>query len=232
MRKKSKKTKEKLRMGTGTGADYKPWIQVGEFGSRGTAGRVVDWKTGRSVHLMSQAEIYFWYILRWNDEILDIREQFPLELKTTEQLANEFGILHPSKNGEHVVMTTDLLVTTAKGYLAFSIKGAQALSERTIEKLYLEKQYWERKHVYWKLVTPADFNITLARNIRDVTAFYNVDYFQDTISFLKFLIARKYIQIDLSVELDWRKLCIEYKNEIEKFKNLKSSDVIETKLYS
>lgn len=231
MRKKSKKTKEKLKMGTGTGADYKPWIQVGEFGSTGTAGRVIDWKTGRSVHLMSQAEIYFWYIIRWNDEILDIREQYPLALDETEKLADEFGIKHPSQNGYPVVMTTDLLATTKKGYAAFSVKKSEHLSERTVEKLFLEKQYWSRKNVYWKLVTATDYNMTLAQNIRDVTAFYNIDFFQDTISFLKFLIARKYIEIDLSHELNWPELCITYNEEIEMFKILKKNGLI-TKRYN
>ena len=46
MRRKSQKGKFKEHRGTGTGADYKPWIQTGEFGSRGTAANPIDWKTG------------------------------------------------------------------------------------------------------------------------------------------------------------------------------------------
>ena len=63
MRRKSEKTKNTLNMGKGSGENYKPRIQVGEFGSSGTAARVVDWKTGRVVHLLSQNEVYAWYIL-------------------------------------------------------------------------------------------------------------------------------------------------------------------------
>lgn len=225
MRKKSKKTKEKLRMGTGTGADYNPWIQVGEFGSVGTAGRVVDWKTGRVVHLMSQTEIYFWYVLRWNDSIQDIREQYPLDINETQKIADEVGICHPSKNGEDIVMTTDLLVTIKDKNAAFSIKPTTKLSERTLEKLYLEQKYWERKNVPWKLVTSNDFDLLTARNIRDIVAFYNVTDFKDRISFLKFLVARKYIQIDISKELDWQELCITHNDEIEWFENLNTEIV-------
>lgn len=220
MRKKSRQTKEKLKMGTGAGADYKPWIQVGEFGSSGTAGRVVDWKTGRVVHLMSQAEIYFWYVLRWSDDVLDVREQIPLDLETTERIAEEYGICHPNKNGETVVMTTDFLVDTNTGNVAFSIKRTATFSERTLEKLYLEQQYWKRKDVPWKLVTVNDFDMLTARNIRDVVAFYNVTDFKDRISFFKFLIARKYIQIDISKDIDWQELCITHNDEIEWFENL------------
>ena len=57
MRRKNKKTKKRLGMGTGEGSKYKPYIQVGEFGSMGIAACVVDYKTGRSVHLLSQAEV-------------------------------------------------------------------------------------------------------------------------------------------------------------------------------
>lgn len=206
-------------MGTGTGANYKPYIQVAEFGSTGTAGRVVDWKTGRVVHLLSQTEIYFWYTVRWNDEVVDVREQFPLVLNETEKLAKEFGINHPSNKGEHTVMTTDLLVTTTKGNIAFSIKRNNKLSERTIEKLFLEKSYWERKNVPWKLITINDFDMTAARNIRDITAFYNISFFPDKISFLKFLVARKYIAIDFSKNLNWKELVIAHEEEINKFEN-------------
>lgn len=225
MRKKSEQTKEKLKMGTGAGADYKPWIQVGEFGSVGTAGRVVDWKTGRVVHLMSQVEIYFWYILRWNDNILDIREQVPLDLETTERIAEEYGICHPSKNGKPVVMTTDFLVDVAEGSMAFSIKRTANLSERALEKLYLEQHYWMHQDVPWKLVTADDFDMLTARNIRDIVAFYNVTDFNDRISFLKFLVARKYIQIDISKELDWQELCITHNDELEWFENLNTEIV-------
>lgn len=225
MRKKSRQTKEKLKMGTGAGAGYKPWIQVGEFGSSGTAGRVVDWKTGRVVHLMSQAEIYFWYVLRWSDDVLDVREQIPLDLETTERIAEEYGICHPSKNGETVVMTTDFLVDTNTGNVAFSIKRTATFSERTLEKLYLEQQYWKRKDVPWKLVTVNDFDMLTARNIRDIVAFYNVTDFKDRISFFKFLIARKYIQIDISKDIDWQELCITHNDEIEWFENLNTEIV-------
>lgn len=219
MRRKSKKTKERLRMGTGSGASYKPYVQVAEFGSSGTAGRVVDWKNGRVVHLLSQVEIYFWYMIRWNDEVLDIREQFPLDLKETEKIADEFGINHPSNKGEHTVMTTDLFVTTTKGDVAFSIKRNKKFSERTLEKLFLEKQYWERRSIPWKLITVEDFNMTTARNIRDVVAFYNESFFPDKISFLKFLVARKFITIDLSKDLNWKEQINEHEDEIKRFEN-------------
>ena len=73
--------------GKGSGASYKPWIQTREISSCGTCSNPKDWKTGRTVELLSQGEAYFWHMLRWDDNILDIREQYPLDL----ELTNEIG---------------------------------------------------------------------------------------------------------------------------------------------
>lgn len=209
MRRKSEKSKNALRMGKGTGAKYKPRIQVGEFGSSGTAARVVDWKTGRVVHLLSQNEVYAWYILRWRDDVTDINEQYPLALEETQNLCEQYGIKHPSYKGSPVVMTTDLLVTTNKGKFAFSIKSNKQLSERSVEKLFIEQKYWESKKVSWKLLTTDDIDFTYAYNIRDVVTFYNATVFPDDISCLKYLVAHKQIEVDLTKKIDWRELCVQ-----------------------
>lgn len=70
MRRMSQKGKERERRGTGAGANYKPWIQTGEFGSKGTVSNPIDWKTGRQVQLLSQGEVIAWYLLRWDDDII------------------------------------------------------------------------------------------------------------------------------------------------------------------
>ena len=59
--------------GKGSGASYKPWIQTREISSCGTCSNPKDWKTGRTVELLSQGEAYFWHILRWDDNILDVQ---------------------------------------------------------------------------------------------------------------------------------------------------------------
>ena len=84
--------KGKLRQNRGTGhhETYKPWIMAAEFNSQGTCSEIVDWKHGRSIQLLSQGEAAAYYLLRWNDDIDDIREQYPLEIKTTLLLAKEY----------------------------------------------------------------------------------------------------------------------------------------------
>ena len=88
----SAKTKAIRKMGQGTGADYKPYITTSEFNSHGTTSVIKDWKTGRSIHCMSQGEAMWYYLLRWNDSNIDIREQFPLDNKITVKIADKLGV--------------------------------------------------------------------------------------------------------------------------------------------
>ena len=89
---KSEKTKLKEGYGTGTGANYIPYIQTREFNSKGTTCNARDWITGRTVELLSQTEMRVWYLLRWDERVVDIREQFPLDLEITKKIADDSGI--------------------------------------------------------------------------------------------------------------------------------------------
>jgi len=64
--------------GQGEGAYYKPWSRIHDFASNGIVSRVRGVKTGRVHHLMSNLELYFFFLLDWSDEVLGIREQYPL----------------------------------------------------------------------------------------------------------------------------------------------------------
>lgn len=205
-------------MGTGTGANYNPYIQVGEFGSKGTASCIVDYKTGRTVHLLSQAEVIAWHLLRWDDENLDIREQYPLPQEETLKIAREYGLNHPSTKSGPAVMTSDFLVTRKEGNFVVSVKSS--LSNLNVSNLYIEQQYWLRKGAPWKLVTKEQMNITRYRNIKNIALHYNTDYFADEITFLKFLLARKYITTDMDSLIDFEDLLKERRNEIDIWKAL------------
>ena len=77
--------------GTGTGALYKPWIKCRELNSTGVATSFPDWKHGRMVELLSQAELWWYVVLRWDDDVIDIREQFPLDKERTDGIARRYG---------------------------------------------------------------------------------------------------------------------------------------------
>lgn len=191
-------TKELRKMGQGEGADYKPYITTSEFNSLGTTSVIRDWKTGRDVHCMSQGEMLLYYILRWDDENIDIREQFPLDYDETVKIAERMGVPVP-KN----IMTTDMLVTREDGsYIAYSVKASKNnLSKRQLELLCIEKQYWLDHGAQYQLVFKTDLNPTLALNIRLVTEFYDVDRVFDTSSAIKHKIAIKKYKFDMEHEI-------------------------------
>lgn len=140
--------------GKGHGRDYKPWIETREVSSSGTCSNPIDWKTGRTVELLSQGESYFWHILRWNDKVDDIREQYPLDIETTLKICDDFNIKHP--HDRKTYMTSDFYVTYKDGTKKiFSVKNSRDVlnQKRTKEKLSVEACYWKKyRNIYYKLV--------------------------------------------------------------------------------
>lgn len=201
--------------GTGTGADYKPWIKIREVNSLGTASTVMDYKTGRPVELLSQGEVYYYYILRWDDTVEDIREQFPLELDRTLEIADQLGIKHPHNRSTR--MTTDLLVTRTNGTLeAYSIKTDRSVleKEREREKLFLEKLYWESKGIPFHICLKEDVNLVYVQNIMDVVSCYDPSRVQDAHGMIRYLIAHKKISVDMMSSL------LNYKMLIDQHRHL------------
>lgn len=67
---------------------YIPWLKVQEFSSRGNVTRSAGgWKTKRHHEFFSNLERSYFFLLDWSEDVIDIREQFPLERKQTFQIA-------------------------------------------------------------------------------------------------------------------------------------------------
>ena len=198
----SLKTKIKQGRGLGEGKDYKPFIKSREFNSMGTCSNVTDWKNGRQMQLLSQVEYGIYMQQRWRDDVEDIREQFPLDMEyVTKILAIANAEL--KEKGHRAItttyhedkdpMTTDMLLTLLNGsYEAISIKpNKQKLSPREIEKIWIEKKYWNAQGVEFHLMDKSDINSILVKNLRLVTEYYDVSRVYDEISAIKHLIATK-----------------------------------------
>jgi len=160
--------------GQGQGASYIPWLHIQDVASHGLASRIKGWKTGRVHHLLSELETSYFYLLEWSLYVMDIREQFPLlPLEETLAIAEQCGIAHPKdpRNKEPVVMTTDFVLTVRQNFGAITqvrtIKYAQDLqSKRTLEKLEIERCYWQKRNVDWGIVTEREVPKTAAENIK------------------------------------------------------------------
>jgi hypothetical protein len=158
--------------GQGRGADYQPWLHIQDVPSQGLATRVKGWKTGRCHHFLSKLECQYFYILEWSSIVSDIREQYPLELSETLAIAERLGIKHPTdpRTRQPIVMTTDFVNTINQaGKLidqARSIKYSHDLSsDRTLEKLEIERVYWSERKIDWGIVTEHEFELILATNV-------------------------------------------------------------------
>lgn len=226
MRKITEARKAKERRGTGEGAEYIPYVFTREINSKGTCYNPVDWKHGRQMQFLSQGELYAYYIMRWNDKVVDIREQFPLELEKTLEIADYYNIKHPKDRITR--MTTDMLVFYQDGTCeAISVKVSKKELDnvRVVEKLTIEKKYWESFGISFKMVFKEEnINRILANNIRLVTDFYSLSMVYDKVSLIKHMIANKYIKVDMESKIiNFLDLVEQYigENEIKLLEKLK-----------
>lgn len=164
--------------GLGVGADYKSWLKVHEVPSKGRASRPLGWKNNRVYELLSDLEYRFFLAAQYDDDVIDIREQFPLlPIEQTKKIAEELQIIHPPKSRkDKMVMTTDFLLTL-KGkpiqHKAIAIKPSEELKNpRTMEKLCIEEKYWEYKGIPFCVITEEDIDVNLAKNLELIYPYY------------------------------------------------------------
>lgn len=157
--------------GKGEGASYRPWLTIQDVPSEGRSRRTFSSKTGRHHELLSDLEKYAFLFYEWNDEVTDIREQYPLDREVTLRIASELGINHPKDPNSkcNIVMTTDLLVFVSNdnktNSVARSIKPEGKLDKRVIDKLEIERKYWVDQGVDWGLITDKQLPKTYALNL-------------------------------------------------------------------
>lgn len=160
MGRRSEWTEEKIRRmreegyGKGTLDAYRPWIRAEKTNSLGRARRIWSHKTSRTHHLLSDVENSLFLALEWQTNVIDIREQYPLDRETTLEIAHQLGIRHPYYPGTDVptVMTVDLLVTKQHGreksLEAFNAKrDEEAEDERSLLKLEIQRSYFENMDI-------------------------------------------------------------------------------------
>ena len=166
--------------GRGEGQSYKPWLGTRDLASFGLTSRIPGQKTGREHTVFSKGERNTFVIVQRIIVVRDIREQFPLlPLEETLALAKSLGVRHPMDKGEPVVMTTDFLITRVcsgdTSYEALSVKQKCMLEDpRVIEKLEIERLYWARYEVPWRIVTHEDVDCPLANNLHWINERWDV----------------------------------------------------------
>ncbi|PES34145.1 TnsA endonuclease N-terminal domain-containing protein [Bacillus thuringiensis] len=175
----AKKIERYIKQGRGQkeGENYKPWLLAQDVPSIGRDGQREGWKTGRNHHLLSDLESDYFYLLEWSSTVTDIREQFPLlPIEETVSIAEGLGIKHPNDNKtkEIVVMTTDFIINVDSKEFVRTLKYAGDLeNSRIIEKLEIEREYWQRRNIDWGIVTDKEIPKILCENVKWVRKEYH-----------------------------------------------------------
>jgi len=180
--------------GDGKGRNYKPWLTVRDLPSQGRSHRVFGHKSQRTHHLFSDLELAVFLILEWQPDVIEIREQFPLQRELTLEIAAGCGIRHPAVAGIEQYMSSDFLIDSTRKDLpkfALQAKRAEDLKKpRVMEKLELERRYWAHKKVPWFLITEQEIPAVVFQNIkwlypaqRDVIAAEDLPQLVDTYSY-------------------------------------------------
>ena len=187
------KTKIKDGQGVGEGIDYKPWYEATEYvpktgiytspGERnkklGNNTRKKGITIPRIHHLLSSYEIFLFTVFDLNPNIIDIREQFPLlKLDEVSDIFKYFNIKQIQSEEPHV-LTTDFLIRLAdRTELAVTFKPTEFLTKRQMLLFQVEKEYWNREGIEWKLCTEKE--IPLSKSY-----IKNINALHDSLKFFK-----------------------------------------------
>jgi hypothetical protein len=165
--------------GSGEGQNYKPWLTIQDVPSEGVTERKWGWKTKRIHHFLSQLECQVFYAFEWSDCVIDIKEQYPLNRNSTVEIAEKLNIKHPKYPNSDVttVLTTDFVIKVAdkQGYKTYArtVKMSKDLEKRrTIEKLEIERVYWENRGIDWGIITENEINKYFAKNMEYIHSSY------------------------------------------------------------
>ncbi|WP_462180476.1 TnsA endonuclease N-terminal domain-containing protein [Pseudoalteromonas gelatinilytica] len=140
------------------------------------------------VHLLSDGELRAYKKLLLQKNIVRIFSQYALDLDETLDISVSLNLIHPRNWQTNVahVMTTDLLATyrnkEGKEYrIAYTFKyweqiyklntenEVEKINKRTWQKFEIERQFWKRRDVEYRILTERDATKEEA---------WNFDYFQ------------------------------------------------------
>ena len=169
---------------------YKPFFKVRDVPSKGRSRILRGLKVARDHHYVSDIEYLCHLLVEFSHNVIDIREQFALlPWRATQEIAEEIGYRHPTypASSTPTVVTSDIVVTYLengrKQLFVISVKRnlniqwnddgtlniSESLSsrkdERIVEKLAIEKYYWDRLGIPWFLATIDNIPLRRAKNI-------------------------------------------------------------------
>lgn len=156
--------------GQGQGPEYKPFIYTRDVSSLGRSHRLPGTKTQRLHHLLSDLELAIFLTLDRSSHVRDIREQYPMRVEDTLRIAEKYGLPHARYQGIPQILTSDFLVDFAdpqRPTVAIQAKYSADLQKpNVVERLELERRYWQEKGVPWFIVTEREVSREAFANIQ------------------------------------------------------------------
>lgn len=175
--------------GQGDGENYRPFFHVRDVPSRGRSRVLLGLKSGRKHHYLSDIEYRHHILAEFHPNVTDIFDQYALlPWEETQDIAKILGVRHPIYPGTTtpVVMTSDIVLRlkTPANYCVISVKSSSELdiskrsTERVLEKLAIEKEYWRRRGIAWTVSTEQHLPAKKVKNLdmlRQTVAAYEQD---------------------------------------------------------
>lgn len=208
----------------GKGKDYVAFKKANESHSSGTAAQSYDAIEKRIVDTLSKGETEFFWLLRFDENVVEIREQFALNPKYVAEIAVSLGFRVPKR-----ILSTDFLVSYSDGrVVAYSVKDKRTVLDKTsyknegnwkkmIRRQMIEKCYWENIGVEFQMVFAEELNHQRANNIRIVMKCYDPRSVLTLDQKYRYLIAHHHVEVDLdSGFIPFVRIAKENREEIER----------------
>ena len=156
--------------GQGQLAAYKPWLTTTDVSGQFTRrSRFRGNTAGRVHHVFSDLEADVIYTIDWAENVVDIRERFPMDRDVTLKIAAEAGLKHPAdpKSGVATVQFSDALVDRSDGpQVACSIVVAKELERKQVrERFEIQRRYWAGRRTAWRIITEGQVDRVHVSNI-------------------------------------------------------------------
>lgn len=152
--------------GRGEGLSYKPFFSGHEFASSGRYVRMPGRTIPRLYCFMSGLEADAFVYYDNMPDVSDILEQYYDTLEETLEIADLLHKRHPFSGKYYNPVTTDLLIRKGDVWIARAVKTSRDLKDRrTLDKLEIERVYFERHNIEWKIITEKELNRDLTQNL-------------------------------------------------------------------
>lgn len=170
--------------GKGVGEAYKSWLTTSDMPNDYNEPMLTtpySWKHQRIYYLLSELDIAYFYMLEWDDNVIDIRENFPLDQELITKIVEGYDI-NNRKRIPRFVTTSFLITMQSNNIVARSVLREKDLKNpKQILKLKIQQDYWKTLGVEWGIVSDKDINWTLASNVemlhcKRYCCHYNLDY--------------------------------------------------------